>query len=165
MHRTKCTKSTYSETRTVYNEPAPRFSRGRLPKKRYISTLRRNLFSQLPPCRPTRISTSNYKSYLYITYKIIKQKCRPTDMSKTSQLLQTGEFTRTLFSLYLIIRRWEVHAARFRHGPHPCSLWRLGLLQEFKAFLERTLNFPFGNLQLWCKQKVWCESGRKVGHI
>ena len=61
-------------------EPAKELTRTKEPEFLFLHT--KDLFSQLPPCRPTRISTSKYKLYLYITYKIIKQKCRPTDMSK-----------------------------------------------------------------------------------
>ena len=44
--------------------------------------------------------------------------------------------------------RWGDHAARFRHGPHPCSKWRLCRANETHAASEGVQDLPFGRLQI-----------------
>ena len=88
--------------------------------------------------------------YIYINNALAKIPQTNVPSPKWSQLMkkdgskiQVTQFQSKKFSaLFLLLRRWGIHAARFRHGPHPCWLWRLCHLNETHASFEGISGIP-----------------------
>ena len=93
--------------------------------------------------------TLHWKTCLKRKSSIKIRSCSPQKHLKTEKhKCSNDSFTRTLYYSFLLLSRWGSHAARFRHGPHPCWLWRLCLFYEPHASFECIQDLPFGSFQV-----------------